>query len=1042
MKTNIQALIITLLIFPIPFEVSAEVIISEFLTSNQLGTFLDDDNEATDWIELHNCSATTVDLTGYGLTDTLGRTKFTFPEVMLDPYGYLLVYASGKDRSEPGAVLHTSFQLDRSGEYLALTDPEGTVLTEFSPEYPGQSADSSYGLAGTETYGFLPEPTPGAPNETPPPLIASTDFFPKPASPNEPITITATIESTGAPISSVKVTTRVMFKNATTKDMRDDGIAPDETANDGVYSAELSNKTLFGTLFKPGEMVRWSVQVADTDGRETHFPAFATEADEEFTGTIFVEEPIDTKINVFHWFPEEARKAETASGTRGSVYYNGEFYDNVFTRLRGGTARSWPKKSYKVEFSEDHHFKFDPDLPRVDEFNLNATYTDKSYARAILTTELHQAAGSPSPITFPLRVHQNGKFYSVALFVEQPDRDFLRRTGLDPDGSYYKANPGSFYKGTGSFEKKTRREETKDDVNEFISALNGPSIDTATFLFDHVDVPAQLNFMAGIAITQNIDGSDKNHFLFRDTEGTGEWFMTPWDLDLTFGPDALNTDVIIANEERRGAANPKATHPYIGSNAFPLHGGKTNELLNRMFTTKRTEEMYLRRLRTLHDQFLATDHFENRLDELVALFATDAALDNETWGGQAHFGGRRDSMEEAVERIKTEYLIDRRDFFERGGSVNIPKSMPPQPSLDIEDIEFSPSSGNQNEEYFQLKNPNRFAVDLSGWRLEGAVEHTFRPGTVIGTGSLFSPGRNLMYVVKDTQAFRARSEDPSGGSDLFIQGNYRGSLSSRGEEIRLLDAYDNLITTKSYQGATTDWQEHLVITEVMANPGTNHAEFIELTNTGDISLDLNGVRFTQGISFAFAKTIEPGEFLLVVRDQAAFESAYGVGLPIAGVFVNGTRLDNTGELIKLEDPNNNTISEFRYRIDTPWPTGTEGFSLVYGDGNPGESTSWQISSIIGGTPNAHDEAPPSKNLILETFGHRSPQVEILTQAGSLFLDFTTTKTQGFTFRLEHSADLEVWTASDAVAETMENSVLFELPKQNPSFVRVVVESSN
>jgi len=32
-------------------------------------------------------------------------------------------------------------------------------------------------------------------------------------------------------------------------------------------------------------------------------------------------------------------QAETATGTRCSVFYNGELYDNVFVRIRGGTSR-------------------------------------------------------------------------------------------------------------------------------------------------------------------------------------------------------------------------------------------------------------------------------------------------------------------------------------------------------------------------------------------------------------------------------------------------------------------------------------------------------------------------------------------------------------------------------------------------------------------------------------------------------------------------------------------------------------------------------
>ncbi len=1022
----------------------AQVTISEFLASNEAGVFVDDDGEATDWIEIHNEGNEAVNLAGYGLTDAKERVKFTFPEAMLEPGGYLVVFASGKDRSEPGAALHTSFQLDRSGEYLALMNPGGETLRSFDPEYPGQSADVSYGLADSsmDAYAFFPVPTPGEPNQTPPPLIVSTDFSPKPVVAEEPLIVTASVEATAAEIATVILRSRVMYRNETTTMMKDDGEAPDAQANDGIYTARISNTSLFGPVFKPGEMVRWAIEVEDVNGTAARWPAFANETDEEYTGSLIEPGDIDTQLDVFHWFVEEPRRAESNGGTRSACYYNGEFYDNLFTRVRGGTARGWPKKSFKVEFPDDHHLKFDPDLPRVDEFNLNATYTDKSYTRAILTTELHQASGHPSPITFPLRVHQNGAFYSVALFVEQPDRDFLRRNDLDPDGAYYKGGPGSTYTSTGPFEKKTRRDEGKEDLSALIDGLRLSGNELQSFVFDNVNIPAQVNFMAGIAITQNIDGSDKNHYLFRDTEGTGEWYMTPWDLDLSFGPDALNTDVIVANEERRGGIYPNATHPFIGSHKFPLHAGKTNELIDAIVVGGRTEEMLLRRIRTLHDQFLATDYFDKRLDELVALFAKDADLDNETWGAQSHFGGRRDSMEETVQRIKDEYLIDRRDFFERGGGVGIPASMPDQVAMEISEIEFSPSSGNQREEYLRLTNPNRFAVDLSGWQLEGAVEHTFAPGTVMGTSSLFSPGRNILYVVKETRAFRARAEGPAAGNRLFIQGNYRGSLSSRGEEIRLLDAEGNLIVSEAYEGAPTDWQKHLVITEILADPGADYAEFIELQNTGDTSLDLTGVRFTRGVQFEFTQTIGPGEILLVVRDRAAFEATYGTGFPIAGTFAEGTRLDNNGETLKLEDPSNNTIAEFRYAGDPTWPEAKEAFSYTYQSGDHEEGGSWRLSAMAGGDPDqVNDVGGEVPTVIEQVFGTADPRGEVVKTSQGLTLSYPITDVGERTLVLEHSSDLQSWTETGVEPDFSEAKLVsFEaIALENEGFVRVRIK---
>lgn len=73
------------------------------------------------------------------------------------------------------------------------------------------------------------------------------------------------------------------------------------------------------------------------------------------------------KHPVLHRFLEVPLETDTEEGTRAAVFYDGEFYDNVFIRIRGGTARSYITKAYKIEFNDAHSFRLREDLPRVDE---------------------------------------------------------------------------------------------------------------------------------------------------------------------------------------------------------------------------------------------------------------------------------------------------------------------------------------------------------------------------------------------------------------------------------------------------------------------------------------------------------------------------------------------------------------------------------------------------------------------------------------------------------------------------------------------------
>lgn len=146
-------------------------VITEFLASNTR-TLADNDGKYSDWIELFNPDATPVNLNGWYLTDlATDKKKWQFPAVTLPAGGYLIVWASNEDRRDPAKPLHTNFVLNQGGDYLALIKPDGTtVATEFSPAYPPQLDDMSYGVtqptaAGEAAIrGFFRTPTPGARN--------------------------------------------------------------------------------------------------------------------------------------------------------------------------------------------------------------------------------------------------------------------------------------------------------------------------------------------------------------------------------------------------------------------------------------------------------------------------------------------------------------------------------------------------------------------------------------------------------------------------------------------------------------------------------------------------------------------------------------------------------------------------------------------------------------------------------------------------------------------------------------------------------------
>lgn len=157
-----------------PRMMMAGVVINEILASSSGQYIVDEDGDDSDYIELYNSSASTVDLSGWYLTDNNAQlTKWQIPSMDLDPGEYLVIFASNKNRTNPGGELHTNFALSADGEYLGLVQADGTTIEdEYAPEFPEQFTDASFGLADIyvddvfvgQELRYFDTPTPGAEN--------------------------------------------------------------------------------------------------------------------------------------------------------------------------------------------------------------------------------------------------------------------------------------------------------------------------------------------------------------------------------------------------------------------------------------------------------------------------------------------------------------------------------------------------------------------------------------------------------------------------------------------------------------------------------------------------------------------------------------------------------------------------------------------------------------------------------------------------------------------------------------------------------------
>lgn len=168
---------------------------------------------------------------------------------------------------------------------------------------------------------------------------------------------------------------------------------------------------------------------------------------------------------------------------------------------------------------------------------------------------------------------------------------------------------------------------------------------------------------------------------------------------------------------------------------------------------------------------------------------------------------------------------------------------------------------------------------------------------------------------------------------------------------------------------------NLRVTEIMYNPkklsgaestagftDPDQFEFIEIENTGVTVLQLEDLRFSEGIQFTFpAMSLAAGSRVIVAKDSAAFTHRYGAGIAtIAGEF--GGSLSNSGEMIALTGGFGEAIQSFTF--DDDWHPSTDGggFSLVTINATGplphwNLATGWRASAYTNGSPGVADATP-------------------------------------------------------------------------------------
>ena len=134
--------------------VLGDLVINELMADND-NVVQDAAGNYEDWVELYNNGTTTIDLSGYYLSDDAAElTKWAFPAgTTLAPDAYLIVWTDDDEDETSDAELHTNFKLSAGGEILTLSDADENVVDQV--DFGEQETDVAYARSPNGTGDFV-----------------------------------------------------------------------------------------------------------------------------------------------------------------------------------------------------------------------------------------------------------------------------------------------------------------------------------------------------------------------------------------------------------------------------------------------------------------------------------------------------------------------------------------------------------------------------------------------------------------------------------------------------------------------------------------------------------------------------------------------------------------------------------------------------------------------------------------------------------------------------------------------------------------------
>ena len=906
-----SAILLLTLLFP-SFSYS-QLFVNELQSSNNT-TIADFESTYPDWIELFNAGASSVDLTGYGLSDESGAPyKWVFPSISIGGGAHLLVFASSKD-TILGAEYHTNFKLASSGEKVFLTAPNGVLISRANPD--ALLADQSWGRMSdaSSDWSVFTSPTPGASNgggltsnklEKPDNSLKS-GFYANSQS------VTLTCPDPGAAVlysidgndpslvysGSVEVNSNLVVKSMCVKSGSEDS----DVKTDSYFIDVAHDIPVMSLSFRPDDFydIDSGIYVLGDD-YEVAEPHYGANFWEDWEREVHLE-----------YFVNEDEKIE----------------QNVGAKIFGGWSRAHDMKSIRLiarkEYGEETMgYEFFDRKPHLDKFdqlvlrNSGNDFNGTMWSDALNHLSLSQLSGVDYMEYQPVAVYFNGVYKGLHNLRERVNPEYIAfnhdisvdnidflefNGGLNPPDNSDTLTPNQIAsqikQGSNVAFQSMYDFITQNDMSNSTNYMQAEAL---------LDIDLFVDYFAAEIYHINWDWPHNNIRFWRSPDLDGKWRYIYYDTEYGQGIYNQSNTRATFDELDRVINDERNVHSYM------LKSLLTNVDFRRKFVNRSADFMNTI-FKDVNYRALADQLEEVIFNEIISHLTL-----YDEWPGPC---------------CRQDRINDLHDF------------MNDRPSMarGYVDDQFGVSQNTVTLNVFPTEagviKISTIFPDAYPW------DGVYFNGVPVEVTAIANPG----YAF---QNWSGESSSPNNSVTLNLSGSTTSITANFTSESNFADLK---ITEINYNSLST---------------ASESEDWFEIYNNGSASIDLSNWSFKDehpAHSFVFPQgtVLNSGEYLVVARDLAAFADFYPSVSNVVGSF--GFSLGNSGDVLRLFDSYNVKRLELKYNDKLPWPEIADGkgatLELVDTETDFTVPTNWQAKCKNGSPGTATQDCDCGLNVDL------------------------------------------------------------------------------